>query len=155
MALERRSGTPLAAVLVVALAAGLSTPLGAAEAPAPTLYERLGRYDAIAAVVDDFLGRLAGDAQLGRFFQGVSQDSGKRIRQHLVDQVCQATGGPCFYTGRDMKTSHTGLGITESDWNAMVGHFLATLAKFGVPKKETDELVAIVATTKGAIVEQP
>ena len=132
----------------------LAVPLVAAEAPAP-LYKRLGGYDAIAAVVDDFLGRLAGDAQLGRFFQGTSQDTVRKIRQHLVDQVCAATGGPCYYLGRDMKTTHTGLGITESDWNVMVGHFLATLDKFKVPKPEVDELVAIVATTKAAIVEKP
>jgi hemoglobin len=145
---------PVPAVLALALALPLAAPAGAEDAPA-SLYERLGGYDAIHAVVDDFLGRLAGDQQLGRFFQGVSQDSVKRIRQHVVLLVCQATGGPCDYFGRDMKTSHAGLGIAEADWNVMVGHFLATLKKFGVPQKESDELVAIVATTKAGIVEKP
>ena len=146
---------PSSAVLALCLVLASSAALFAADAAPPSLYKRIGGYDAIAAVVDDFLGRLAADQQLGRFFQGTSQDTVKKIRQHLVDQVCAGTGGPCYYMGRDMKTTHTGLGITESDWNVMVGHFLATLKKFNVPQKETDELVAVVATTKAAIVEKP
>ena len=77
-----------------------------------TLYSRLGGYDALAAVTDDFIGRLATDPQLGRFFKGVSVDSQKRIRQHVIDFLCNATGGPCLYLGRDMRTAHTGLNIT-------------------------------------------
>src|SRR5262249_32852804 len=77
-----------------------------------SLYARLGGYDAIAAVADDFLGRLATDPQFQKFFVGHSQDSIRRIRQLIVDQLCQVTGGPCAYTGRDMKTAHKGLGIT-------------------------------------------
>lgn len=119
-----------------------------------TLYKRLGGYDAIAAVTDDFLTRLATDKTLSRFFIGHSDDSKKKIRQHIVDMVCMATGGPCAYGGRDMKTSHKGLGITEADWNVSVNHFVATLNKFNVPKKEQDELIAIVATTKKDIVEK-
>jgi hypothetical protein len=65
-----------------------------------SLYKRLGGYDALAAVTDDFLGRLATDPQLGRFFKGVSTDSQKKIRQHIVDFLCGATGGACVYTGR-------------------------------------------------------
>lgn len=132
----------------------LTAAIGASQ-ETPSLYKRLGGYDAIAAVVDDFAARLTQDSQLSRFFQGASQDSIRRIRQHLVDFVCQATGGPCYYLGRDMKTSHTGLAITEGDWNRMVELFKATLAKFKVPQKEQDELIALVATTKGAIVEKP
>jgi hemoglobin len=138
-------GTLFGATLVLAMASDSS----------PTLYKRLGGYDAIAAVVDDFAPRLIKDPQLGRFFQGASQDSIRRIRQHLVDFVCQATGGPCYYFGRDMKTSHAGLGITESDWQRMVEHFKVTLNKFQVPAKEQEELISLVATTKGAIVEKP
>jgi len=119
-----------------------------------TLYKRLGGYDAIVAVTNDFLGRLATDKSLSRFFVGVSDDSKMKISAHIVNLVCKVTGGPCTYTGRDMKTSHTGLGITEADWNTMAGHFVATLNKFNVPKKEQDELLAIVATTKKDIVEK-
>jgi len=91
-----------------------------AAAQTPTLYKRLGGYDAIAAVSDEFIARLAGDKQLMRFLVGLSTDSQKKLRQHVVEQLCEATGGPCIYTGRTMKTSHAGLAITESDWQATV-----------------------------------
>lgn len=119
-----------------------------------TLYKRLGGYDAVVAVVDDFIGRLASDKQIGRFLVGLSTDSKKKLRQLVIDQVCSATGGPCLYTGRDMKTSHAGLGISESVWNAAANHLVATLNKFKVPKKEQDELIAIVSSLKGDIVEK-
>jgi hemoglobin len=88
-------------------------------------------------VTDDFIGRLIGDERFGRFFAGHSTDSTKRIRQLIVDQLCEATGGPCVYIGRDMKTTHEGLGITEEDWNAAVAHLTASLDKFQVPQRET------------------
>ena len=126
----------------------------AARQSGDTLYRRLGGYDAVAAVADDFIGRLASDKQLGRFLTGLSVDSKKRLRQLIVDQFCAVTGGPCLYVGRDMKTSHKGLGITESDWDAAAKHLVATLNKFKVPKKEQDELVAAVSSLKADIVEQ-
>ncbi|TAL44196.1 MAG: group 1 truncated hemoglobin [Chitinophagaceae bacterium] len=119
-----------------------------------SLYKRIGGYDAMAAVTDDFIGRLATDKDISRFFIGQSDDSKARIRIHIINMICMATDGPCNYTGRDMKTSHKGLGITEADWNTMAGHFVATLNKFKVPKKEQDELLAIVGTTKKDIVEK-
>ena len=119
-----------------------------------SLYHRVGGYDAIAAVVDDFVGRLVGDKQFVRFFDGHSTDSLKRIRQHIVDQFCAGAGGPCIYTGRDMKTSHQGLGITEAQWDAAAKHLIATLDKFKVPAKEKDELVAFVTSLKKDIVEK-
>lgn len=118
----------------------------------PSLYKRLGGYDAIAAVTDDFVPRLATDPLLAKFFAGHSADSKKRLRQLIIEQVCEATGGPCFYTGRTMKTSHSGLGVTEEQWAASNKHFVATLEKFNVPKKEQDELIAIVSSLKPEIV---
>src|SRR5262245_34852011 len=119
----------------------LSTSAAFAHEPAKaTLYKRLGGYDALAAVVDEFIGRLIADPSLTRFFAPFSQDSKLRIRQLLVDQLCAATGGPCVYTGRDMKTVHRGTGITKADWDKSVGHLLATLDKFKVPQAEKDEL---------------
>jgi len=127
----------------------------AADAAKPkSLYERLGGYDAIAAVTDDFLGRLAADKQLGRFFPGHSTDSLKKIRQHIVDQLCVATGGPCIYTGRDMKTAHSGMGITEADWNQTVVLLVQTLDKFKVPQQEKSEVLGAVSTLKKDIVEK-
>lgn len=118
-----------------------------------SLYLRLGGYDAIAAVVDDFMGRLGNDPMLMRFFVGHSNDSKMRIRQLIVDMICHATGGPCYYTGRDMKVTHKGLGITEQDWDASVKHLVATLDKFKVPKKEKEELLTMVGGMKSDIVD--
>ena len=117
-----------------------------------SLYERLGGYNAIAAVVDDFIGRWVADKQIGRYLVGHCTDSKKRTRQLLVDMVCEATGGPCVYTGRDMKTVHTGLNITESDWQVGVKLLTASLDKFKVPQKEKDDLFAAVSGLKPDIV---
>jgi hemoglobin len=119
-----------------------------------SLYERLGGYDAIAAVTDDFIGRLATDPTESRFFVGHSDDSIQRIRQHIVDQLCQVTGGPCVYKGRDMKTAHKGLGITQADWDISVKHLVATLDKFKVPGKEKNEVLTAISGLKDQIVEK-
>ena len=121
----------------------------------PTLYQRLGGYDALAAVSDDFIGRLATGKLLSRFVVGLSNDSKMKLRQHLVDFLCNATGGPCIYIGRDMKTAHTGLGITEADWKEGVDALVATLDKFKVPDKEKGEVLAAVGGLKKDIVEKP
>ncbi len=87
-----------------------------------TLYERLGGYNGISAVVDSLFERLTSDPRFTKYFGGRGEDSRKRLRQLQKLMVCQATGGPCFYLGRDMKTVHTGMGIDEADWQAMVAH---------------------------------
>jgi hemoglobin len=144
--------TTLVACIV---ACTLGAPAFAQQTPAPSLYKRLGGYDALAAVTDDFLGRLSTDPGFSRFFVGHSTDSIKRIRQHVVDQLCAATGGLCVYTWCDMKTSHAGMGITEKDWDGSVKHLVATLDKFYVPAKEKDEVLTTVSTLKKDIVEKP
>ena len=123
--------------------------------PDKSLYSRLGGYDALAAVTDDFVGRLAGDKDLGKFFVGLSNDSKTKVRQHVIDFLCKATGGPCAYTGRDMKLVHTGLGITKAEWDASVKHLVATLDKFKVPAKEKGEVLAAVGPLEKDIVEKP
>jgi hemoglobin len=138
-------------VLSLLLLVAASTP---AQAQEKSLYQRVGGYDALAAVVDDFVGRLVTDKQFERFFVGHSVDSKKRIRQHILDQFCAATGGPCVYTGRDMKTSHMGLGITEAEWDAAAKHLVASIDKFKVPEKEKGELLAFVVSLKKDIVEK-
>jgi len=140
----------LAAVL---LAIAFAAP--AQQTAAPSLYKRLGGYDAIAAVTDDFIGRLASDPSLSKFFVGHSTDSLRKIRQNVVNQLCAATGGPCYYTGRDMKSSHAGLGISEKDWDASVKLLVATLDKFNVPAKEKDEVLSAISGLKKDIVEKP
>src|SRR5215212_4518483 len=119
-----------------------------ASAQEKSLYDRLGGYNAVAAVVDDFIGRLVSDKRFERFFVGHSKDSQKRIRQHIIDQLCMAAGGPCAYTGRTMKDSHEGLNISEDDWKAAVEHLVASLDKFKVPKREKDDLLAAVSKFK-------
>jgi hemoglobin len=118
-----------------------------------TLYERLGGYDAICAVANDLLPRLQADPQLARFWQHRGEDGLRREKQLLIDFLCSSAGGPLYYTGRDMKTSHKGMKISESDWSAFLGHVTATLESFKVPQAECDEVVAFVQSTKPDIVE--
>jgi hemoglobin len=129
--------------------------LAQTQEAAPTLYKRLGGYDAIAAVSDDFIGRLASDKTLNRFLVGLSDASKAHLRQMVVDQLCAATGGPCLYLGRDMKTAHKGLGITGADWDLSVNHLVGTLDKFKVPPKEKGEVLAAISAMKADIVEKP
>ena len=124
------------------------------ETKEKSLYQRLGGYDAIAAVSDDFIDRLGKSKLLGRFVVGLSEDSKKKLRQHLVDFLCNATGGPCLYLGRDMKTSHKGLGIDEKDWEEGLKALAATLDHFKVPEKERGEVTAAVESLKKDIVEK-
>ena len=140
--------------------AGVLNSLAVPASPAPpqtataldSLYKRLGGYDALAAVTDDFIGRLATDPKEGRFFVGLSTDSKVRVRQHVVDFLCVATGGPCKYTGRDMETAHTGLNITEEDWTISVKALTDTLNKFKVPAREQGEVINAIAGLKSKIV---
>jgi hemoglobin len=118
-----------------------------------TLYERLGGYDAISAVANDLLPRLQADSQLARFWQHRGGDGLRREKQLLVDFLCSNAGGPLYYTGRDMKISHEGMKISESDWSRFLGHLNATLEAFQVPQAERDEVVAFVQSTKADIVE--
>jgi hemoglobin len=162
MSIVKRIG--LVVSLLVALAgavaaqqpmnAKVATPTSSGTQTTKSLYARLGGYDAVAAVVDDFIGRLVADKRFSKFFVGHSKDSLAKIRQHIVDQFCNAAGGPCLYTGRDMKATHAGLGITEDDWNAAAAHLVESLDKFKVPKTEKDELMAFVTTLKKDIVEK-
>jgi hemoglobin len=118
-----------------------------------SLYERLGGYDAITAVVNDLLPRLQGDPQLGRFWAHRGADGVAREKQLLIDFLCACSGGPVYYTGRDMKLSHRGMRISESDWSTFLNHAAATLAKFQVPANEQRDVVAFVQSLKKEIVE--
>jgi len=117
-----------------------------------TLYERLGGYDAIAAVADNLLPRLENDTQLGRFWENRGDDGIAREKQLLINYLCSSAGGPMLYTGRDMLTSHRGMGITDSDWQIFIGHLKATLAEFQVPQQEQDNVLAFIDSTRTDIV---
>jgi hemoglobin len=147
------------ATMLIALAVTAGAASSAWAAPQPvnapageSLYTRLGGYDALAAVTKDFIGRLATDPQLAKFFTGLNDSSKARVAAHVIDFLCVATGGPCIYTGQDMKTAHTGLHITDVDWNISAAHLKETLDKFKVPQKEQDEVFAAITGLKGDIV---
>lgn len=118
-----------------------------------SLYARLGGYDGITVFVDDLLPRLQGDAQLGRFWQNRGDDGVAREKQLLIDYLCASAGGPVYYTGRDMKTSHKGMKISESDWSRFLEHAGATMKALQVPEPECGEVVTFVLSLKGDIVE--
>jgi hemoglobin len=120
---------------------------------AESLYARLGGYDAICAASDDLLGRLQADPQLAGYWKGASLDNRRRARQLIVDYLTEAAGGPAFYTGRDMKTAHAGMGISGSDWAVFLDHTQAMLAAFDVGERERGEVLGFLDTLKGEIVE--
>lgn len=118
-----------------------------------SLYDRLGGVDAIKAVVKDFVEeQVAKDARINARFMNTDL---AKLQEHLTNQICEATGGPCTYAGRNMKESHAGMGITEAEWGALVEDLQKSLAKFNVPKAEQDELIGALAKMHGDIVEKP
>ncbi len=120
--------------------------------PAASLYNRLGGKTAITAVVDQFVANVAQDQRInGRF---ATTDIPK-LKRHLVDQVCMASGGPCTYAGRDMKTTHAGMKISHADFNALVEDLVGALNKFKVPEAEKNELLGLLGPMKKDIVEVP
>ncbi|HKS07837.1 MAG TPA: group 1 truncated hemoglobin [Gemmatimonadaceae bacterium] len=124
----------------------------AAPVAAPNLYKRLGGYDALAAVTDEFLGRVKADTALAPFFLGIEKPALDRLRQMVVDQLCAATGGPCVYVGKTMKESHATLDITNAIFDRFVGHIRATLVRFAVPSREQNELLGALAGMRAEIV---
>lgn len=118
-----------------------------------SLYDRLGGYDGIASFANNLLPRLQSDTQLGRFWQNRGEDGIAREKQLLIDFICSNAGGPVIYTGRDMKTSHKGMKISESDWSIFLGHAGDTMETLNIPKQECDDIVAFVLTLKDDLVE--
>ena len=123
------------------------------EVVTETLYQRLGGYDAIAAATDELLARLQADPQLRDYWKGASTNNQRKARQLIVDFMAEAAGGPAYYTGRDMKTSHVGMHIDASDWEAFMGHAAATLDHFGVSPREREDVLAFFASLEPEIVE--
>ncbi len=136
--------------------------------PPPPLYERLtaadflpggaervvvGR-DAIALVVDDFVANVVADDRINARFKALKPPEVNKLKSNLSDQICEATGGPCSYLGRDMKTTHKGMKITEAEWNATVEALVKALTRRKVPEKEKGELLAALGPLRGDIVGQ-
>jgi hemoglobin len=118
-----------------------------------SLYERLGGYDAISSVVGNLLPRLMADEQLGRFWQHRGEDGIAREKQLLIDFLSHCAGGPMYYTGRNMATTHRGMQISEADWTRFIGHLTDTLKHFDLAAAETSDVLAFIESTKFEIVE--
>ena len=123
----------------------------------PTVYKSLGGKKAIVAVVDDFVGRVAADNRINGFFKDTASDPARlaKFKKNLVDQICQATGGPCKYMGKDMKTAHAGMGVGSADFNALVEDLVASLDKFHVKERDKNALLGALGPMKSDIVEKP
>jgi hemoglobin len=118
-----------------------------------SLYERLGGYDSLVAFANDLLSRLRGDSQLGRFWEHRGDDGIAREKQLLIDFLATNSGGTLYYTGRDMKTTHVGMRISESDWSRFLEHAGATMQALQIPQQECDDIAGFVLTLKDDIVE--
>ena len=137
----------MAAVAAVLVCSVVSQPAAAQR----SLYDRLGGYDSIQAVVDEAIKNIAHDKRINKFF---AKANIPRLRRQLADQICAGSGGPCIYTGRDMKSAHAGMGIRSRDFNALVQDLGMALNRYKVPAREQKELVALLAPTKKDIVER-
>ena len=131
------------AILLSACASAYSPP------PQASLYQRLGGKPAIEAVVNDFVGNVAGDSRINGFF---AHTDIARLKLLLVEQICQASGGPCTYSGRSMQAAHAGMGVQDAHFNALVEDLVKSLDKFKVPAQEKNELLTALASMKGDIV---
>ncbi|WP_447985351.1 group I truncated hemoglobin [Nitrospira sp. Nam74] len=150
--LRPRTHTVFFAVLSIAVAGCSASQTQAGQGGEKSLYDRLGGKPAITAVVDQFVANVANDKRINDRFATTDIP---RLKKHLVDQVCTASGGPCTYTGRDMKSTHAGMRITAPDFNALVEDLVASLDTFKVPEAEKKELLGILSPMKKEIVELP
>ena len=118
-----------------------------------TLYDRLGRYNGIAAVIDDTAQYAFNDPVIGKYFIGLSTNSKQRLRELLVEQFCQATGGPCVYLGRSMKLSHGGIGLSNDEFNAFANDVSKALDQNKVNQSDKQAVLQFVESLRGQIVE--
>lgn len=150
------------AILSLGLSSGCNRCEVCSTGAKPSLYDRLGGEAAIKAVVDDFVGRISENPKVnitrkgsGRTEWQATPANVDRVKKLLVEQICSATGGPQKYSGRDMKTVHAGMNISDAEFDAAGADLKATLDKFKVPAAEQDELMKIIVGTRGDIVERP
>ncbi len=146
----------MVAAITAAVALGCLSIASARDMGQKSLYARLGGKKAITAVVDEFVNNVAGDNRINKFFGDTAKDPNRlaKFKGNLVDQICQASGGPCKYKGKDMKTAHKGLGISDSDFGALVEDLVKALDKFHVGATEKNELLGALGPMKGDIVGQ-
>ena len=142
-------------LLFVAVTVGACASTAPPEAPAsPSLYRRLGGREGIAQVVGDFTANMAADPRVNERFKDAKPAEIEKFKSNLSDQICEATGGPCSYLGKDMKTAHQGMRITEAEWNATVENLVKALDKNNVPVQAKQELLGALGPMKKDIVDQ-
>lgn len=141
--------------LVVVLAGCSGMGMGGGEKKAPmaekSLYDRLGGKEVVKLVVDDFVTRVAADIRINSFFAATDIP---RFKKLLAEQICEASGGPCKYSGRDMRSTHAGMGVKDAHFDALVEDFVATLEKYKVPQREKGELLGLLGPMRKDIVTQ-
>jgi len=115
-----------------------------------SLYDRLGGLDAITVLTESCVARVGGDDRANQKF---ARTDIPRLMKEVIDQLCEATGGPCTYTGRTMKETHDGMGVTAGEFDVVMQHLDATLDELNVPKTDRDELVALIMPLRADIVE--
>ena len=146
----------LGVFVIAGLLVGVSSAPALGQMKEKSLYDRLGKKKAISSVVDEFVSRVAGDARINRMFASTAGDPArlKKFKSHLVDQICEASGGPCKYSGKSMKAAHMGMGISGNDFGALVEDLVGALDKFKVGQHEKDQLLGALGPMKSDIVEK-
>ncbi len=144
----RRTVVGILAVVALA-AAGCASMDGGGTMGKKALYDRLGGKPAITAVVDDFIGNVAGDARINKRFANANIP---RLKAQLVDQICEASGGPCKYMGSNMLDAHRGMNISDAEFTALVEDLIKSLDTFKVPAPEKNELLTALGGMKPQIV---
>ncbi len=127
----------------------LSAPETETDSKQKTLYQRLGGYDVVAAIFDNFGSRVSGDPELTVFLADIDEEMGKRGRELALDLLCELTGGPCFYTGGDVKMTHKRIGMTDEHWQSVLEYMGETLDELNIGDDEKTEFIAIIAGLGG------
>ena len=131
---------------------GACASMGSDASSVPSLYKRLGGREGISLVVSDFTTIMVADSRVNERFKGLKPPEVEKFKSNLADQICDATGGPCSYLGKDMKTAHAGMKITEAEWTATVENLTKALDKNNVPAGAKQELLGALGPMKGDIV---
>jgi hemoglobin len=120
-----------------------------AAAADQSLYERLGGKPALEAVVGELWSITSKDPRINAYF---AQTKPEVFASQLVDFLCQASGGPCTYKGKNMVDAHQGMHLTEADFNALAENTVKALDKFKVPEKEKSEVMTMLGSLKAATI---
>jgi hemoglobin len=143
-------------ILSVSLMLMSASAMAAGEKGKQSLYDKLGGKDTIQKVVDNFVAKVGNDKRINHFFAATVADEARMttFKTHMVNQICQATGGPCTYTGKDMKSTHQGMAIHGKDFDALVENLKATLDEMKVAKPDQAKLISVLKPMKKDIVEK-